>query len=48
VCQQTRAISSGRRDDPELGQVSTNGIDRGLLADEQMAGAMQRQAGLLL
>ena len=42
-------IASGRRDDPELGQVSTDGIDhRGLLADEQMAGAMQRQAALLL
>jgi hypothetical protein len=33
---------------PKLGQVSTDGIDhRGLLADEELAGAMQHQATLL-
>jgi hypothetical protein len=43
------AIAPDRRDDPELRKMSANGIDhRGLLADEQMAGTMQRQAALLL
>src|SRR5215468_990121 len=37
-----------RCDDPELGQVRANGIDDGrLLANEQMACAMKRQAALL-
>src|SRR5215467_691483 len=37
-----------RCDDPELGQVRTNGIDDGrLLANEQMACAMKHQAALL-
>jgi hypothetical protein len=38
-----------RRDDPELGQVRTNGIDDGrLLANEQMPRAMKCQTALLL
>jgi hypothetical protein len=42
-------LAADRRDDPKLGQVSADGIDyRGLLADEQMTGAMQRQTTLLL
>src|SRR4029077_570099 len=43
------AIASDRRDDPELGKMGTDRIDhRGLLADEQMARAMEHQAALLL
>ena len=42
-------IASDRRDDPELRKMSADRIDhRGLLADEQMTGAVQRQATLLL
>jgi len=43
------AIASDRRNDPELGKMGTDGVDhRGLLADEQMARAMEHQAALLL
>ena len=42
-------MTSDRRDDAELRKVSPDSIDhRGLLADEQMTAAMQRQATLLL
>ena len=42
-------IASDRRDDPELGKMGTDRIDhRGLLADEQMARAVEHQAALLL
>ena len=42
-------IASDRRNDPKLRKMSTNDVDhRGLLADEQMTGTMQRQAALLL
>jgi hypothetical protein len=38
-----------RRDDAKLGKVSSDRIDhRSLLANEQMPGAMKRQATLLL
>ena len=38
-----------RRDDAELGKMGADGIDhRGLLADEQVTGTVQRQAALLL
>jgi hypothetical protein len=43
------AIAPNRRDDTKLGKMSADGIDhRGLLADQQVAGPMQRQATLLL
>jgi hypothetical protein len=36
-------MASDRRDDPELGKMGANGIDhRGLLADEQAPGTVQR------
>jgi hypothetical protein len=42
-------IASDRRNDPKLRKMSTNDVDhRGLLADEQVTGPMQRQAALLL
>jgi hypothetical protein len=42
--QRLHALAPDRRDDAELGHVSPDGIDhRGLLADEELAGAMQRQ-----
>jgi hypothetical protein len=44
-----QALTSHRPNDAELGHVSPNGIDhRGLLADEQLARAMEHQATLLL
>jgi len=47
--QRLHAIASDRRNDPELGKMGTDGVDhRGLLADEQMARAMEHQAALLL
>jgi len=47
--QRLHAIASDRRNDPELGKIGTDGVDhRGLLADEQMARAMEHQAALLL
>ena len=40
-------IAHDRRDDPELGQMGTNSINRrGLLANEQVTGTMQRHAAL--
>ena len=43
------ALATHRGDGPELGHVGTDGIDhRGLLADEELARAMQHQAALLL
>src|SRR5258708_4693784 len=43
------AIASDRCDDPELGKMGTDRIDhRRLLADEEMARAMEHQATLLL
>ena len=42
-------LAPHRRDDPELGEMSTDRIDHcGLLADEQVTRAMQHQAALLL
>ena len=42
-------LASDRRDDPKLCKMSADGIDhRGLLADEQVPGTVQRQAALLL
>lgn len=42
-------IASDRCDDPELAKMGADRIDhRGLLADEQMARAMEHQAALLL
>ena len=42
-------LASDRRDDPERGKMSTDRIDHGgLLADKEMARAMQHQATLLL
>ena len=42
-------LASDRCDDPELAKMSPDHIDhRGLLADEQMARAMERQTALLL
>jgi hypothetical protein len=42
-------FAADRRDDPELGKMGPNDIDhRSLLADEQMARAMEHQAALLL
>ena len=42
-------LASDRRDDPELGKMGADRIDhRGLLADEEMARAMEHQAALLL
>jgi hypothetical protein len=42
-------LASYRRYDPELGQMGADRVDhRGLLADEELAGAMQHQAALLL
>ena len=42
-------LASHRRYDPKLGQMGADCIDhRGLLADEEMARAMQHQAALLL
>ena len=42
-------IASDRRDDAKLGKMGADRIDhRGLLADEQMARAMEHQAALLL
>ena len=42
-------LPSDRGYDPELGHVSANGVDhRGLLADEELARAMEHQAALLL
>ncbi|MBR1201040.1 hypothetical protein JQ574_34095 [Bradyrhizobium sp. AUGA SZCCT0158] len=42
-------MPTDRRNDPELGKMGTDCIDhRGLLADEQMAGAVQHQTALLL
>src|SRR4249920_2696634 len=41
-------IASDWRDDAELGQMSADGVDhRGLLADKQVTGTVQRQAALL-
>ena len=41
--------TADRRDDPELGKMGTDRIDHsGLLANEQMARAMEHQAALLL
>ena len=43
------AIAPDRRDDPELRKVRPDRIDhRGLLAHQQMTGAVKRQATLLL
>ena len=43
------AFASDRCDDPKLGKMSADRIDHGgLLADEQMARAMQHQSALLL
>src|SRR5262245_4138798 len=43
------AIATDRRDDSELCKMGTDRIDhRGLLADEEMAGAMEHQTALLL
>ena len=43
------AIAADRRDDSELCKMGTDRIDHGgLLADEEMAGAMKHQAALLL
>jgi hypothetical protein len=40
--------AADRRDDSKLRKMSTDGIDhRGLLADEQVPGSVQRQATLL-
>src|ERR1039458_6565349 len=42
-------VTPNRRNDPELGKMSPDCIDYcGLLTDEQMAGAVQYQAALLL
>jgi len=42
-------MAPDRRDDAKLRKMSADGIDhRGLLADEQMTGTVQRQATLLL
>src|SRR5262249_14264459 len=42
-------IAPDRRNDPEFGKMGADRIDySGLLADEQMAGAMEHQAALLL
>src|SRR5258706_13812364 len=42
-------VTPDRRNDPELGKMGPNCIDhRGLLTDEQMAGAVEHQAALLL
>src|SRR4029077_950595 len=42
-------IAPNRRNDAKLGKMGTDRIDHcGLLADEQMAGAMEHPAGLLL
>ena len=42
-------LASDRRDDPELGKMGADRIDhRGLLADEEMARAVEHQAALLL
>jgi hypothetical protein len=42
-------IASDRRDDPELGKMRADDVDhRGLLANKQMTGTVQRQAALLL
>ena len=42
-------LVSDRRDDPKLCKMSADGVDhRGLLADEQVPGTVQRQAALLL
>src|SRR5471032_113391 len=42
-------FSPDRRNDPKLGKMRPDRIDhRGLLADEEMAGAMKHQAALLL
>ena len=41
-------MASDRCDNPKLGKMGANGIDhRGLLADEQVPGTVQRQAALL-
>jgi hypothetical protein len=43
------AIAANWRHDPELGEERTDRVDnRSLLADEQMPGAMEHQATLLL
>src|SRR5271170_142154 len=42
-------MAADRRDDPELSKMGADSIDhRGLVADEQVTGTMQRQAALLL
>jgi hypothetical protein len=42
-------VTPDRRNDPELGKMGPDCIDhRGLLADEQMAGAVKHQTALLL
>jgi hypothetical protein len=42
-------IAPDRRNDPELGKMGADRIDHcGLLTDEQMAGAVEHQAALLL
>ncbi|MGB8742531.1 MAG: hypothetical protein WCD52_20475 [Xanthobacteraceae bacterium] len=42
-------IAPDRRDDPELGKMRADDVDhRGLLANKQMTGTVQRQAALLL
>ena len=49
IKQLCNTLASHRRYDPELGQMGADGIDhRGLLADEELAGAMEHQATLLL
>src|SRR5450631_2705716 len=45
----SHSFASDRRDNAELGKMRPDRIDhRGLLADEQMAGAVKHQAALLL
>ena len=47
--QRLDTLAPDRRDDPELGEMSPDHIDyRGLLANKQMARAMERQTALLL
>ena len=46
---QREILAADRRDDPKLGKMGPDRIDhRGLLADEQMARAVEHQAALLL
>src|SRR5712691_7026895 len=49
ITSSSASIASDRRYDPELGQMGADCVDHcGLLADEQMARAMEHQAALLL